>query len=163
MAYTTTFSMALGTSKAGLTLAAQIMDTAGVNVGVEIVAGFIEVGGGSYILTTSIPDSQRGVIKVYQSGVPGTIFAIRDINPEEIENADTKTSGITDDVFAEVVEGTVTFRQWIRRSAAVLFGKTSGGGAVGSKKFRDLGDAVNRVDATTDASGNRSSVTFDDA
>lgn len=198
MAYTATFSMALGASKAGLTLAAQIVDTAGANVGAEIAAGFVEIGGGAYILTATIQDSQRGAIKVYQSGVPGTILAIKDINPEELENADVKTStrstfaggavasvtapvtvgtnndktgyalsgagvtAVTDDIFAEAVEGAVTFRQWVRRVAAVLFGKSSGGGAVGSKKFRDLGDALNRVDATTDASGNRSSVSFDD-
>src|SRR4030066_1265625 len=68
-------------------------------------------------------------------------------------------TAITDDVFAEQVEGTLTFKQWVRRVASVLFGKASGGGAVGSKKFRDMADAVDRVDATTDANGNRTSVT----
>jgi hypothetical protein len=85
MAYTSTFSMALGASKAGLTLAAQIMDTTGANVGSEITAGFVEIGGGAYMLTASIPDSHRGGLKVYQSGVPATILAFAAINPEELE------------------------------------------------------------------------------
>lgn len=69
---------------------------------------------------------------------------------------------ITNDVFNEVVEGTTNFKTWIRRIGAALFGKANGGGAPGSKKFRDTTDTVNRIDATTDANGNRTSVTFDD-
>ena len=106
----------------------------------------------------------------YIAGIAGTKNQLDDLNDIaagaqmdliNIPNA-TAVTAFTDDVFAEQVEGTVTFRQWIRRAASILFGKASGGGVAGSKKFRNLADTKDRVDATTDANGNRTGVNFDD-
>ena len=106
----------------------------------------------------------------YIAGIAGTKNQLDDLNDIaagaqmdliNIPNA-TAVTAFTDDVFAEQVEGTVTFRQWIRRAASILFGKASGGGVAGSKKFRNLADTKDRVDATTDVSGNRTGVNFDD-
>lgn len=83
MAYTSDFSISLGSSKAGLTLNAQIVDSAGANVGAAITTGFVEIGGGCYLLSASVPDDQQGGIKFYESGVPGTILAFCAINPSE--------------------------------------------------------------------------------
>jgi len=106
----------------------------------------------------------------YIAGIAGTKNQLDDLNDIaagaqmdliNIPNA-TAVTAFTDDVFAEAVEGTVTFRQWLRRIGSILFGKASGGGAVGSKKFRNMADTVDRVDVVTDADGNRTSNTFND-
>lgn len=85
MAYILDFSISLGSSKAGLTLNAQIVNSAGANVGAAITTGFVEIGNGCYLLSASIPDDQQGGIKFYESGVPGTILAVAAINPIEYD------------------------------------------------------------------------------
>jgi hypothetical protein len=55
------------------------------------------------------------------------------------------------------VETGLTPRQFFRLAAAVLFGKSSGGG----KTFRNYGDTKDRVTATVDGSKNRTAVTYD--
>jgi len=93
MAYTLDFSISLGSTKTGLTLNGQLVDTAGVDVGVAIVTGFTEIGNGCYLLDHStIPDDHRGGIKIYASSVPGTILAFGSINPEEAEYLDVAVS-----------------------------------------------------------------------
>lgn len=101
-------------------------------------------------VTNDVGITQAGADKVWNS-VSRTLTSFGTLT------TDTATA-----VFTYVVEGTLTFKKWIKRMGAVLFGKASGGGAVGSKKFRDTTDTVNRVDMTTDANGNRTSSTFDD-
>jgi len=85
MSYTLSFDISLGSGKAGLTLAAQLVDTSGNAVGSEITTGFTEIGGGTYLLVTSIPDDFRGGIKVYESGHTD-VLGFCAINPEEAEN-----------------------------------------------------------------------------
>lgn len=86
MAYTWDFAISLGSSRTGLTLNAQIVDTAGVAVGSAITTGFTEIGTGCYLLhCTTVPDAHRGGIKVYQAGSPSTILAFAAINAEEGE------------------------------------------------------------------------------
>ena len=287
MAYTLDLAISLGSSKTGLTLNAQIVDTSGVDVGSAITTGFTEVGTGTYLLHyTAVPDSHRGGIKFYESGAPGTVLAFGAINPEEAEYVDqklsttesnvrgadsddlknisdevaalndptaaviadavwdeistghvdagkageqlwtdvdavladtnelqtddvpskiadliTRTKGLddihddlvtvdsvadailvdtgtdgvvvatasktgyrlsgtgVDDILDEAVEGTYTLRQLLRLLAAVLVGKSSGGGTT-SITFRNLDDDTDRVVATVDTSGNRTSVTL---
>jgi hypothetical protein len=91
VAYTLTFSLALGTSQTGLTLEAQLIDTTGVDVGAAITTGFYEAGLGNYTWTGSIPDSHRGGVKFRVAG-GGTLKAVAAVNPEEAENTDSKTS-----------------------------------------------------------------------
>lgn len=125
MSYTYTFPIALGPVYAGLTLAAQLVDTAGANVGSAVTTGFVEVGtNGDYLWTASVPDAHRGGVKVYESGVPGTVLAVGAINPEDAELVaaileDTGTeipalvsglSGATVTVVSSVDGGTITLR-----------------------------------------------------
>jgi ubiquinone biosynthesis protein UbiJ len=91
MAYTLTIPIALGTSKTGLTLKAQLVDTAGEDVGSAVTTGFVEVGGGQYLWTGSIPDGHRGGVK-FLDNVTSEFYAATAINPEEAENTDTKVS-----------------------------------------------------------------------
>jgi hypothetical protein len=65
-----------------------------------------------------------------------------------------------DDVLDEVAEGTTTLRQLLRGFAAVMLGKASGL-ATTTAVYRDIGDTKDRITATVDADGNRSSVTRD--
>jgi len=248
MAYTLSFSLALGAGKAGLTLAAQVVDAAGSDIGSEITSGFVEIGDGAYLWTyASIPDAHRGAVKFYEDGVPGTILAIAAINPEEAEDVgaillDTGTDGVViaddaitsakydestayplasddsgstevartgadsdtletlsdeiavvggvvdailvdtsvdgvvvatasktgyalsaagvDAILDDAVEGTYTLRQILRLLASVLAGESSGGGTT-TITFRNLDDDTDRVVATVDSAGNRTTVTLD--
>ena len=102
MAYTLDFEISLGSTKTGLVLAGQLVDSSGVAVGAEIAAGFTEIGTGTYLLTASIPDGHRGGIKIYVSGVPATILAFGSINPEEAEYLDVAVSTLSTLTAAQV-------------------------------------------------------------
>lgn len=101
MAYTLALGIALGSSATGLTLAAQLVDTAGSNVGGSVTTGFVEIGLGNYMWTGSIPDAHRGGVKVSISG--GALQAFCAINAQEVENSDVKTSSRSSHSAADVV------------------------------------------------------------
>ena len=67
---------------------------------------------------------------------------------------------IRDAVFAQVIEGAVTFLQSARLHNAALLGKASGLAGT-TAVYRDLGDTKDRITATVDADGNRTAVTLD--
>ena len=92
MAYTLSFSLDLGASKAGLVLKAQLVDTAGANVGAAITTGFVEIGNGSYLWTcAAIPDGHRGGVK-FLKNADSSLLAFAAVNPEEAENVNAKTT-----------------------------------------------------------------------
>lgn len=63
-----------------------------------------------------------------------------------------------------VYEGTRSLRAFLRLASSVLWGKSSGHAAgASSPVYRDQGDTKPRITATTDANGNRTAVTTDDA
>jgi hypothetical protein len=64
------------------------------------------------------------------------------------------------DIIAGVADGSYDLQEMMRIMFAALSGKSSGGGTV-TLKFRDSGDAKDRISATVDATGNRSAVTLD--
>lgn len=66
---------------------------------------------------------------------------------------------VVDELMAEAIDGTVSFKTLIQAVAAVLAGEATGGGTT-TITFRDLADTLNRVVATVDSSGNRSAVTI---
>jgi len=93
MAYTICIPVSLGASKAGLTLAARLVDDAGQNYGSEITGGFAEIGAGNYLWKyTAFEEGFRGGVKFYQSGASGTILAFAAINPQETEAAMESTT-----------------------------------------------------------------------
>jgi len=95
MAYTLDISLALGGTKTGLTVAAQLVGATGANVGSEVTTGFAEIGNGNYLWHyTAFPDGHRGGVKFYESGLPGTVLAFCAVNPEEAENTNAKVSAI---------------------------------------------------------------------
>lgn len=94
MSYPFVISASLGKGKTGLaaTLRAQLTDGACVNVGAA-QSGFIERGAsGGYRILMTIPDGHRGGVDVYDTSAPTDILANAEINPEETENPDVKTS-----------------------------------------------------------------------
>lgn len=62
-------------------------------------------------------------------------------------------------VLLETIDSTYTMKQVLQFMVAVMAGKVSGGGT-SSITFRDLADGTNRVVASVDANGNRTSVTL---
>lgn len=69
-------------------------------------------------------------------------------------------SSVVATLFAAVSEGAETFIQTLRIIRAACAGKASGLNLL-APKYRDKADTKNRIDAVTDADGNRTSVTTD--
>lgn len=93
MAYTLCISLALGSSKTGLTLNAQLLDVGLALVGSAVSSGFSEVGNGNYLWNyNGFPDGFRGGVKFYPQGSISDVLALVSINPEEAENVDVKVS-----------------------------------------------------------------------
>lgn len=64
-----------------------------------------------------------------------------------------------DDILDEVVEGSYTFRQFLRLLGAALGGKASGLGTT-TATYRNASDSANAIVATVDSDGNRTAVTL---
>lgn len=65
-------------------------------------------------------------------------------------------------VMNQTVEGLVTLKKSLRGITAALLGRSSGHtSGASSPKYRDLANAKDRISATTDADGNRTTVTLD--
>jgi hypothetical protein len=122
-----------------------------------------EMGGGGYGKNITFPDTWKGIIK-WDSGEGSPVYAYEDYNYLEMRDSDKtgyelSAAGV-DAILDEVVEGTTTFRQMLRLFLSVLAGKSSGGGTV-TLTFRDLADSKNRITATVDANGNRTTMVLD--
>ncbi|TIN20598.1 MAG: hypothetical protein E5Y51_02385 [Mesorhizobium sp.] len=97
--------------------------------------------------------ADTGAIKPKTDNLPAAPAAVGDV-PTANANADAlldKAAGI---------EGGLTVRQGLRLFASALLGKANGLGTT-IAKFRDTNDTKDRITATVDAAGNRSSVTLD--
>jgi hypothetical protein len=64
------------------------------------------------------------------------------------------------DIFNYAIEGSLTFIQTIRIKLSALARKSAGGGTA-NLTFRDGADLKDRISATVDSNGNRTSVTLD--
>lgn len=121
MSYVLSISLTLGSSKAGLTLNAQLVDSDGNDYGSIITSGFVEIGNGYYLWKYDFPTGFRGAVKFFEASVPGTPLGLAAINPEEAElvqnlhqegsvvTADEGTDGVT--IRASVGGETVRIRQ----------------------------------------------------
>lgn len=65
MSYPITLPINLGSSKTGLTLYAELRDSAGAQVGADVTAGFVERGNGTYLVPITIPDDFAGIIEIH--------------------------------------------------------------------------------------------------
>jgi hypothetical protein len=89
-----------------------------------------------------------------------SVHALGIVVPDELVSSAGLSAAAVDAVLDEVIEGTLTLRQVMRLLKAGIAGKSSGGGTA-TIKFRDTADAKDRIAATVDTAGNRSSVTVD--
>lgn len=157
MTYTLSYGISLGPDHAGLTLTAQLVDTAGSDVGASVSTGFVEISDGNYLWTyASIPDSHRGGVKFF-SNAGSQLEAFGAVNPVESE-----PNALADAILdrAAGVETGRTLRQSLRLMLASLAGKLSGA-ATTTVTIRDTNDTKDRILATVDSNGNRTATTYD--
>lgn len=89
MSYTLNISISLGSSKTGIILNSQLVDSNGDNYGSPISSGFSEIGNGNYLWHYEyFPNNFRGGIKFYNSSNPSITLAFVAINPEDAETID---------------------------------------------------------------------------
>lgn len=146
MAYTLDIAISLPATEIGITdWNAQLVDTAGANVGPAITTGFVEIGSGHYLWHyAAFPDGHRGGVKFYRTADPATVKAFAAINPEEAENVDKKVSiGPLDT--ADAIEAGETLRNVLRMIRAVLAGVATRTGAT------TITTVFKRKDGTTPA------------
>lgn len=82
MSYELNFSIDLGSSFSGLTLAAQLLDNTWTAYGSEVTTGFYETYSGMYFWNHSTDDDFSGGVIFYDSDVPDTILAISAVDPK---------------------------------------------------------------------------------
>lgn len=91
--YVLTFDLYTTASLADLR--AQLIDTAGSNVGSAISTGFVEVGtNGMYLWTGTIPANHKGGVKFYSAAASTNILGLKAINPVEAEHIGQIRAGI---------------------------------------------------------------------
>jgi len=94
--YRRTITISLEAKHAGKTLAAQQLSGTGVNIGAEITATFTDLGGGSYLLTSSAFDDRAEAIKIYVSGQSSTVLALAALeHARAATDVDATTDGLT--------------------------------------------------------------------
>lgn len=92
-----------------------------------------------------------------------TTFEVRPWASVRVSDIDpTPEASLVDAIFAKAVEGTRTFMGATRVMLSAMAGKASGLNT-GNPQYRDTTDTKTRINANTDAFGNRSSVTLDDS
>jgi hypothetical protein len=157
MAYRRCITLNLGTGLTGATLAAQLCDPVGANVGGSITAGFVEFGTtGIYIWDyASFPDAHRGGVKFTANG---TLVDVVSINPEGDAEPSVIALALLD--LVDAIESGITPRKALRIALAALAGKASGLAGV-TAVYRAADDSKDRITATVDANGNRTAVTID--
>lgn len=91
--------------------------------------------------------------------VVGTVGTVNALAANSV-NASALAADAVDEIWDEVMEGTVTARQSMRLANTANGAKLSGA-ATTTVVIRDVSDTKDRVTATVDADGNRTAVTLD--
>ena len=113
MSYTLRNSFNMGPANTGKSLRGQIVDDAGSNVGSAITTATELTGGkGVFEQIATIPDGQTGFLRIYFSDAPTVFLASIPLNPQEIENADAKTSTVVSAVAALPSAATIASAVW---------------------------------------------------
>lgn len=134
----------------------------------------ISIDGGAFANLATLPDAQPDTTKAVrtilsQAETNGdnlvVLFSDQTDPPEwqdlfvNIQTVAYNFDSLPTAIWTVVQEGTYTAQAYMRLFASALLGKVSGMQA-NSPIFRDTGDTTNRISATTDVYGNRSSVTL---
>lgn len=123
-----------------------------------------EISNGLYLLAGNATDRDTlGDLAIHVTGTGcdpfDSLISIVSYDPFAIPSANDNADALLDRT--DGVETGLTFRKWLRRTASAVFGKAAGMSGT-TATFRDMADSKDRITATVDASGNRSSLTFDD-
>jgi hypothetical protein len=108
-------------------------------VGAETLAALVETGAGRTLISGAGAESLAALVEAAQG---------------------TSGAGAVCITMDTIIEGNITFGEWARIVLAAVAGKASGLDTL-TPKYRDQADTKDRIDAVTDASGNRSDVTVD--
>lgn len=139
---------AIGASELASDAVAEIQSGLALAADLATVAGYIDTEVAAILAAV---DTEVAAIKAKTDNLPASPAAVGDI-----PSAATIASAVT----GSTIEGSYTLLQMLRLFAAVLLGKATGLDT-GSPVYRNTGDSKDRVSATTDTHGNRSSVTLD--
>ena len=99
-------------------------------------------------------DTAGGKVALVDGAITAAVIATGAID------ADALAADAVDEIWDEVLEGSLTGRQIVRIMLAALAGKSSGGGS-STIKFRDAADTKDRISATVDVNRNRTATTVD--
>ena len=108
MTYTLACTVDLGAASAGATVYAQLYDSAGSAHGSAITSGINELLTGVFQLVVTVDDGFVGSLVMYESGDTDNRAAVS-INPQETENADTKTSTRSSHTAGDVVTALMAY------------------------------------------------------
>jgi hypothetical protein len=102
----TVYTLNLGAGLAGLAdLRAVLVDAAGASVR-TYGAGFIDLGGGQYMVTIDIPTAHRGAIRFYRAAEPAKFYCTLAVNPTSAPLGSTGIpSAVGDDGSLTLVRG----------------------------------------------------------
>ncbi len=161
MAYTLDFSVVLGSSSTGLTLKAQLVDSAGSDVDGEVTTGFSEIGAGNYLWSGSIPDGHQGGV-VFKNVSGGAVLAFSDINPPQSVTIDPDSFATA---LSEVmIESGVNLPQAIAIIGAAVAGKLTivptGTPGQSTVTIKNMDGTTTRIVAIVNTVGERLTVTL---
>lgn len=145
-------------------IAGSAVSTSSAQIGVNVVnAGATAWNSGAITANTLAGDCITNA-KIADNAIAVENIADNAITAGKIAtgavDADALAADAVDEIWDEVIEGAYTARQFMRLMASALGGKASGL-ETNAPAYRDTGDSKDRIDATTDQYGNRSSVTLD--
>jgi len=110
-----------------------------------------------YVTGNIVPGDSTLPITIPTIGAYTVMFDGLQQQTQVVESTSNLTAA---QVWTNVIEGSMTAEQMMRIMLSALGNKASGAETT-NMLFRDLADSKNRINATVDANGNRSSVTLD--
>lgn len=149
-----------GTGYAGTNNVIPTVTTVGTATAVTTVNGLAA----NSITASAIADNAIDAGAIATGAITAAKFAAGAIDAAAIAtgaiDADALAADAVDEIWDEVLESTLTGRQFMRIFMAALAGKSTGGGT-STIAFRDIADSKDRISATIDGSRNRTAVTRD--
>lgn len=147
-----------GTSTVTMTASAALGALAGLvgtaNVTITPQAAIAAIGYMAGISTSEAEFSPSALAAAVWSALAS------DYNESGTMGEKMNSAGSAGNPWTEVIEGAYTAEDLLKLISAVLLGKVSGAGT-GTESFRDVNDSTDRVVASVDSSGNRTSITLD--
>lgn len=128
-----------------------------------LVASLSGVGSSSFSVTFNTPTlgAEAGLGASTSFSLSGTLtpYAIGHMEGAALPYTELSPQSLAEAVWSKVLEGTYTAAELQKIMSAALAGKVSGAGA-NAPVFRAVDDSDDRITATTDANGNRLTVTI---